>query len=474
VGLATRMSGRSLRFWDLALYAVAMNLAIRWIAPAAAAGPASMPLWGLAMFGFMGPLVIASAELTGRFPGEGGIYAWTGQTLGPFIGFLCGWLYWTCNLPFFSGLIYFIVNVLGVAAGPRVQAALADPVIFLAVSLFLASAVAALHLMGLGVGKWLSSLGAAASLGVLAILIAAAVVLASRHGPATNFVKASYAPPLDANGAALWATMVFAFGGPEALAFLRNDVKGGLPQILRVLTLVGLTLAVAYIMGTGAMLTIMKPEEASRLSGLPDAVSLSLTRLGLGVLAPAALLLLALAMLGSYSSWFGVAARLPFVVGVDRYLPSAFGRRDPKTGAPVMAIIAQTVILLALVVLGQAGASVKAAYDFLVSMSVLTYTLPFVFLFVVYLIVQTRPAPAGAWTTPGGAPVGRLIGVVGLIVTSSAIACTLVPSPDAGDQLGAVVKLLVASAVLIAMGVGVYTVASRRAAPVVATPPASP
>jgi len=457
------MSGKTLRFWDLALYAVAMNLAIRWIAPAAAAGPASMPLWVLAMLGFMGPLVIATAELTSRFPSEGGLYAWTGQTLGPFAGFLCGWLYWTCNLPFFSGLIYFIVNILGMAAGPWAQGALANPLIFLALSLFLAGAVAALHLMGLGVGKWLSSLGAGASLGVLAILIAAAVVLASRHGPATNFARASYAPALNADTAALWATMVFAFGGPEALAFLRNDVKGGLPQILRVLALVGLTLMAAYILGTGAMLTILRPEEASRLSGLPDAVRLCLTRLGLGALAPAALLLLALSMLGGYSSWFGVAARLPFVVGVDRYLPSAFGRRNPRTGAPVVAIIAQTVIVLILVVLSQAGASVKAAYDFLVSMSVLTYTLPFVFLFVVYLIQQARPAPAGVWTAPGGAPVARLIGVVGLAVTFSAIACTLVPSSDATDKLGALVKLLVASAVLIAGGVAVYAVASRRA-----------
>jgi hypothetical protein len=49
-------------------------------------------------------------------------------------------------------------------------------------------------------------------------------------------------------------------------------------------------------------------------------------------------------------------------------------------------------------------------------------------------------------------------------VTVSAIACTLVPSPDAADKLGAVVKLVVASVVLIVMGVVIYLRAARRLA----------
>jgi glutamate:GABA antiporter len=458
------MTGRPLRFVDLALYAVAMTLSIRWIAAAAAAGPMSILLWVLAMVGFMGPLVIATAELTSRFPGEGGLYGWTGQALGPFAGFVTGWLYWTCNLPYLSGLLYFIVNVLAVAGGPTVQNAVKEPAVFAAFAVALAVLVAALHFMGLGIGKWLGNVGAAASIGLLAILIAAGAALALSRGSATNFTTTSYALPLNADGAALWATMVFAFGGPEALAFLRGDVRGGMPQILKVLAVVAVILAGAYVLGTLAMLAIMAPGEASRLSGVPDAVELSLSRLGLGALAPGALILLALSLLGGYSAWFGVAARLPFVIGVDRYLPAAFARRSPRTGAPTTAILVQTLAVIILVALSQAGASVKAAYDFLVSMSVLSYTVPFVFLFIAYLILQGRAAPADAWAPRGGPRVARRIGAVGLVVTLSAIACTMVPSPDATDKVGAVVKLLVASTVLIAAGVAIYAYERRRAA----------
>ena len=243
-------------------------------------------------------------------------------------------------------------------------------------------------------------------------------------------------------------------------------VEGGIRQILKVLAVVGALLTVSYILGTGAILSILTPAQATRLSGVPEAVSLALSRLGLGALAPLGPVLIALALLGGYSSWFGVAARLPFAAGVDNFLPAVFGCRHPKTGAPIAAILTQSVAVIALVVfseISQAGASLKLAYDFLVDMSVISYTLPFVFLFAVYLKIQSRPAPADAWIPPGGASGGKAIGWLGLLVAISAILCTLVPPADVADKLAATLLLLIASAVLILAGVLVYLWGARRA-----------
>ena len=114
-------------------------------------------------------------------------------------------------------------------------------------------------------------------------------------------------------------------------------------------------------------------------------------------------------------------------------------------------------------VISQAGESLKAAYDFLVAMTVLSYTLPFLFLFAVFLAAQRRPMPAGAWRTPGGRGVALAIGAVGLTAAIVAVLCTLVPSPDAKDQTGEMLKLVFASAVLIFSGVGFYAAAKWRA-----------
>jgi glutamate:GABA antiporter len=452
-------------FWDIVLYATAMNFGIRWLSTAAAAGPASLLIWILAALGFLAPLAIATAELAGRHEGEGAVYVWTREALGPFAGFICGWVYWTCNLPFFSGLLYFIVGVIATAGGPEVKAALAQPGAQVLLASALAIGVAALHLAGLGVGKWVSNLGAISSLALLSFLVGAGLSLANANGPATSFSNASYLPSFDANGAILWSTMVFAFGGAEGVALLRNDVRGGMASLVRAIGVVGVFLALAYIAGSAAIMAIIPTPEASRLTGLPDAIAMSLAKLGGAGWAPLALGVLAVASLGSYSAWFGVAARLPLAVGIDRYAPAAFAKLHPRTGAPVAAIATQTVIVIVLIVFSQAGATMAAAYDFLVAMSVLSYTLPFVFLFVAYLKAQERQAPAGAWVTPGGPNAARAIGWTGLLVSLSAIACTLVPSPDAADPAGATLKLLFASAVLILSGAGLYAlVRARRSA----------
>jgi amino acid transporter len=455
------MSGRPLRFWDLTFYAAAVGFGIRWLPYAAAAGPASLPLWLLAMIGFMAPLVAATAEMVGRFPGEGGLYDWAGRTLGPFAGFMTGWLYWTCNLPFFSGVLYFIVNTLAAAAGPGAVKLVADPWVFAVIASTIAIVVALLHWRGMGTGKWLTNFGSLATFALLAILLLIGAAAALRFGSATSLTKANYAPPITADGAALWSIMVFAYGGPEALAFLRNDVAGGVKQIVRALVLVGVVVFALYIAGTLAMLAIFPPAAASRLGGLPDAYTIGLTRLGLKGLAPLPPLLLGLSMLGGYSAWFGIAARLPFVIGVDRYFPTAFARKDARTGAPTTAILVQAVAVVVLVALSQAGASVKAAYDFLVSMSVISYTLPFIFLFLAYLRLDGA-AERGVWTAPGGPAGRRGLAAMGLIVTLTAVAATLVPGGDVIDKLGSVFKLLVASGVLIGLGAAIYAAAGRR------------
>ena len=456
------MNPRTLSFWDLTLYAVAMTLSVRWIATAAAAGPAALPLWSAAMLGFMVPLVVATAELTTRFPGDGGVYVWTRDMLGPFWGFICGWLYWTCNLPFFSGVLYFIVNLIGLAGGEVTAPILVSPLVFAAVAVAIAIAVAGLSLMGLGAGKWVSNFGGAAACAVAGLMIVGGALIAWRHGSATDFRHADLHPPLTADGAALWATMVFAFGGPEAMAFLKDDVKGGTRQILKVLATVGVLLVFAYSLATAGMLAILSPGDISHLSGLPDAIKACLDRLGLASLTPFVLGITALALLGGYMSWFGVAARLPFVVGVDAHLPKSFSSRDPKTGAPTASIMLQTVAVVLLVGLSMAGESLKAAYDFLVSMTVLSYTLPFVFLFLVYWKVQRTTLPAAGWAPPGGPAVARAVALVGLLVTISAILCTLVPSSDAKDKLAETAKFILSSSVLILMGAGAYALGHFR------------
>ena len=68
--------------------------------------------------------------------------------------------------------------------------------------------------------------------------------------------------------------------------------------------------------------------------------------------------------------WLGVTARVPFAAGIDSYLPKSFARVHPVNGAPTVSLWMQAVVIAIFIVLGQAGTTVKGAYNVLVSLMV--------------------------------------------------------------------------------------------------------
>jgi amino acid transporter len=451
---------QKLRFVDTTLYGLALGTGMRWIAVAAAVGPSSLPLWLLAFLIFYAPLAAATAELTWRFDGEGGIYVWARDTLGPLAGFLCGWFYWIAQLPYFAGILYFLGGLILAAVGGDPKNTLA----YMAISVAILVAVTAIQLLGLRYGKWLPNFGTAGGWAVLLVIVGVGILIALRGEGATHFLSAQWMPHWGFDTAILWGTIVFAYSGIEAIGFLRNEVEGGMRTILRVLIVVGIGSMIIYFAGTVAFLVILPKDALSRLAGFPDALRLGLAHVGAGGLAPLVIGLFALSMLGGFTSWFGVACRLPFAAGIDAFLPPVFARRDAKTGAPVPAILLQASLTLAMILLGQAGASVAAAYDFMVDMAILTAVVPYIFMFAVYLKTsQMAPVP-GAWAPPGGGRTSFALAALGLASTVIAIACTMVPNAGESHPLAAVLKIVFSAVAMTAVGLLFYWLGNRRRA----------
>jgi len=455
---------------SIALYAAAMNFSVRWLAAGAATGTPSLPIWGAAAVLFLVPLVMCTLELSARFPDEGAIYAWTRETQGDFAGFLCGWIYWACNLPYFASLLFFIVNVFAKALqaaglGGPLAAWMGQPFGAFIVCSALTVVVSGMHARGLGVGKWLPVIGAGMSIFLLVFFMLTGVWLLGHGHSATDFAHAGYLPPLTADGAILWSSMLFAYAGVEGVALMRNEVRGGIRTVVKALALLGVLQAFGYGLGTAAMLAIVPQAQASRLGGLPDAINVALERVHFAFAQPLFLLVVGLSLLGGLSAWFGAAARLPFAVGVDRMLPAYVGKLDDRTGAPVHAIWIQALLTIAVLALSALGSSVAGAYDFVVSMSVITFMIPYLWMFAAYWMVQKREASGLDFRTPGGSAWAKIWAAIGLVMVLSAIAGSLVPSPQEPEPMLACVKLVVASLVLVLIGAGIYFVHLLRRKP---------
>src|SRR2546426_9106728 len=91
---------------------------------------------------------------------------------------------------------------------------------------------------------------------------------------------------------------------------------------------------------------------------MPQPTATLVERLGATWLAPAAALvalLLTLGNLGGVGAWIAGTARIPFVAGVDRVLPPAFGKVHPRWQTPYVALLVQGAVATVFVVAGPPG-----------------------------------------------------------------------------------------------------------------------
>jgi len=169
-----------------------------------------------------------------------------------------------------------------------------------------------------------------------------------------------------------------------------------------------------------------------------------------------------LACIGSVGAWLGAVARIPFVAGIDRFLPKSFAKLHPRYGSPTLAIVTQSVIAAVFAVLGQAGTTVKGAYDVLISMMVVAVMLPFIPLFASVIPLSGGAPVPGQLSVPGGRAAIIGTALVGLATTLGSITLALVPAPEDPDPLLTAFKVVGMTAMLLITGVAVYVSGRRR------------
>ncbi|MGB8986798.1 MAG: APC family permease, partial [Candidatus Sulfotelmatobacter sp.] len=363
-------------FADLVLFYVVTGISLRWIATAASGGPSAIVIWIGAWLCFYLPLALSVLELSSRYPQEGGLYVWTRQAFGGFAGFISAWTYWTSNLPYFPAVLYFAASN-ALYMRPRKWAYLADNASFyIWFSVAALVLVTAMNLVGLDIGKWLHNAGAFGMWLPVAIIIVMGFVGWHRFGSATRFTAASLIPHARLKDIVFWATLTYALGGCETASFMSEEVKNPRRTIPRALLLGGLIVTFCYILGTISVLLALPQNEVSGLQGLMQAVTRTASRLGWFALIPVAAALIAISNLGAAGAYLAAVARLLFVAGMDRLLPSVFGKLHRRWGTPYVALLLQLLCGVLFVFLGQAGTSVRGAYDVLVSMGIITYFIP--------------------------------------------------------------------------------------------------
>ena len=443
---------RVLGLSDLVMFYVVATLSLRWLAVAAAAGPSSLVIWVLGLVTIFIPLALCVMELSSRYPQEGGMYVWSKQAFGDFSGFMTGWIYWVSNLPYFPALLYFAASNALYVVGNKGKALQGSPTFFIMFSFGGLALALVLNIVGLGVGKWLNNLGAIGAWVPAGLLCIAGAIAWHKFGSATRFDVGSMKPTLSLSNAWVWATLLSGFTGAESASCLGGEIKDARRTIPRALLIAGVLITAAYMLGTIAILVILPPQRVNGLEGIMQALSSHAAGIGWSGLGPAIALLICIANLGGVSAYLAAMSRLPFVAGIDRSLPSAFGRLHPRWGTPHVSLIVQGVCSMIFVVLGQLGSTVQGAYQMLVSMTVITTFVPYLFMFAALVRFQSEPAEPHVLRISGGKPVATFIGIVGFTATTLVIVCSAIPDASEPHKALAVGKTVGLSIVLFGGG----------------------
>lgn len=450
---------RVMGFWDVLLFCIVTVLGPRWIAAAAHSGQSSISLWILAAVLFFVPTAYVIVELSTRFPEEGGLYVWTKEAFGDFHGFVAGWTYWVYTIFYFPGLLLASSAMSAYVGGPEF-AWLAENRTFLLVGSLLMLAVAVwLNIIGLHIGKWLQNAGGVGTYVPLMMLVAVAIALGWRHGSVTHFTRAAMWPHWDWDTVNFWPQLAFAFTGLELVSTMSEEVKDPQRTFPRAIFASGALIAIMYIAGTIAVLMMLPSETVDAKSGVFQALAQGSALLRMASVGVIAALLVTVGNTGGVGSTVAGVARIPFIVGIDRYLPAAFGKIHPKWRTPYISILVQAGISGLILLLAQINENTRGAYQILVDAATILYFIPFIYMYAATIKLYARAdrrENRSAVVIPGGRLGVLIAGGIGLFVVTAAIVLSFIPPGDTSSKFLFETKLVLGTVLSVALGLVLY------------------
>lgn len=422
-------------------------------------GPSSLALWLLGLITFLIPAALTVLELSSRLPGEGGMYLWSKAAFGEFHAFIAGWSYWIANLVFFPALLLFGAGAFLYIHGGSWLKLADDPIYNGAFCLSILWLAILLNIAGLERAKWLQNLGAVATWIIGALLLCGGMLAWRRWGAATRIDASALVPNFGSlptiSG---FATMALAYSGLELGPILGGEIRNPRRTIARALLIACVAIGVLYIAGSAALLMALPAQQINAISGVPQALTAVAQRAGVPAFGIIAAALITLSQIGSLGAWITGTARLPFLFGLDRYLPRALGAVHPVTGSPHVALAVQGILATLVLLAAISGSAIHDAYLMLIDMTVILSFLPLLYMFAALPVLRRRgPAhPGDIALIPGGRLTCWLVGGTGFLITLLALILAMVPPADASRPALFTSKVIGGSVALLIVGLVFY------------------
>jgi glutamate:GABA antiporter len=443
---------------DLVLLFIVAVFNLNVVPSIAANGGVTVWLWIVSVLLFFWPQGIAVIELSHRYPGEGGVYLWAKEVFGDFHGFFSGWCYWTNNMLYVPTVMLYFVGVSVYVLGPNHQSLAENKIFALVTSLGLLALLTALNIVGLGVGKWINNAGAIGTGIAAAVLIGLGIVIWSRFGTHLSVSEfrfpANYHSVLNSFG-----VICFGLVGLELASVMGDEIRDPARTLPGAVAWGGIISGVLYICTTLTLLIAIGKNDISVLQGIVQAVGRMAQSVGIAWIGVPFAVMLSVSIAGIGSAWMGGSARIPFVAGLDSYMPSWLGKVHPKYATPYAALIVQMIVSGLLVVINFAGGEkVQGAFQRMLSLAVVLQLVPFLYMFAALIKF--------GWTADTRGRYGRakllVSGVCGFVTTFLGIALVFFPAQQITSILSYEIWMFGGTAFFVALAAFFFFVYGRK------------
>src|SRR4029077_3530622 len=195
-----------------------------------------------------------------------------------------------------------------------------------------------------------------------------------------------------------FGVICFGLVGLELASVMGDEIQDPRRTLPGAVAWGGIISGVLYV-GATLTLLIAVGKDVNVLQGIVQAVTHMAGRVGIGWISIPFALMLSLSIAGIGSAWMGGSARIPFVAGLDSYMPSWLGKVHPKYATPHAALIVQALVSLVLVVINfYASGGVQEAFQKMLSLAVVLQLVPFLYVFAALLkFAMRKPLDGGRY-----------------------------------------------------------------------------
>ncbi len=308
------------------------------------AGPSAFLYWMLGLLTFLVPTAYVTQWLAKRFPGQGGIYLWAVQILGPQWGFIsafCAWL---------SGTIATVSAIEGCTSFIQYLAPtwFAHPLQLCAAIIVLLGLAAAVNVLPLRILVRVLLVVVVLYLGVFITEGVAGVVwLLQGHAPAVSMTNPVHWQ-LNSSNIAVYGIVILALLGVNMPLVMGGEIRGGNAGAVRARHYVWLGIGLsflAYIAGTFGVMIVVSAGQAGAPTANIQAIQLVFGDVAGGI----ASVLAALGYLGITVAYILMFSRFLSSLARDSNLPTSLTRIN-RAGVPIVSIVVQTGIIAAIAI----------------------------------------------------------------------------------------------------------------------------